>query len=121
MTRDEERAIEWDCQKVWKQYDYYVDHHEFEKAVKLFTEDVIWTEMGFDLKGREELLEALYAALGNDTLRHVLTNMVVDVIDEDHAEARAYNTITRAKAEEMIWTARCNSRAHIGLSTLSRR
>ena len=38
MNRDEERAVEWDCQKVLRQYYHYVDHHEFEKAVKLFTE-----------------------------------------------------------------------------------
>ena len=93
MTRNEERAIEWDCQKTWRQYYHYVDHHEFEKAVKLFAEDITWKEMGLDLKGRDELLEALNAALGNDTIRHVLTNMVVNVVDEDHAEARAYNTL----------------------------
>ena len=93
MTRDEEREIEWDCQKVWSQYYHYVDHHEFEKAVKLFTEDVIWDLMGINLEGQEELLQALYSALGNDTTRHVLTNVVVNVVDKNHAEARAYNTI----------------------------
>ena len=93
MTRDEERAIEWDCQKLWRQYYHYSDGNEFEKAVNLLTEDVTW----LDLKGREELLEGLHAALGNDKIRHVLTNMVVNVIDEDHAEARAYNTIHYAR------------------------
>ena len=36
MDHEEERAIEWDCQKVLRQYYNYVDHHEFEKAVNLF-------------------------------------------------------------------------------------
>lgn len=88
-----ERGIEWDCQKTWLRYYQHVDHHEFEKAVELFTEDVTWKLMGLDLKGRDELLEALYGALGNDTTRHVLTNVVVNVIDENNAEAHAYNTI----------------------------
>ena len=35
MTRDEERAVEWDCQKVVRQFYHYVDHHEYEKAVLL--------------------------------------------------------------------------------------
>ncbi len=93
MDRETERGIEWDCQKTWRQYYLYVDHHEFEKAVTLFTEDITWKEMGLNLKGRDELLEALYGALGDDTIRHCLTNMVVNVIDEDHAEAAAYNTL----------------------------
>ena len=66
MTRNEERAIEWDCQKVMRQYYHHVDHHEFEDAVKLFTEDVTWKVMGVELRGRDQLLEALIGGLGND-------------------------------------------------------
>ena len=92
MTRDEERAIEWDCQKVMRQYYYYVDHHRFEEAGQLFTEDITWKVMGVELKGREELLEALYGGLGNDTIRHVLTNVIVNVIDKNNAELWNYTT-----------------------------
>ena len=93
MDKAQERAVEWDCQKVLRQYYHYVDHHEFEEAVKLFTEDVTWKVMGLDLKGRDEILEALYGGLGNDTIRHVVSNTVVNVIDEDHAELNEYHTI----------------------------
>ena len=92
MTRDEERAIEWDCQKVMRQYYHHVDHHEFEDAVRLFTEDVTWKVMGVGLKGRDELLEALLGGLGNDTIRHILTNVIVTVIDENNAELWNYTT-----------------------------
>ena len=98
MTRDEERAIEWDCQKLWREYYYHVDHREFEQAAALFTTDIDWTNsMGVVLSGREELLKGLYGALGDGTIRHVLTNMVVEVVDEDHANARAYNSIYYTK------------------------
>ena len=50
--------------------------------------------MGVPLKGREEILVVLDAALGKSTARHVLTNTVVDVIDENHAAARSYNTLS---------------------------
>ena len=93
MTRDEERAIEWDCQKVLCLYYQHVDQREFEKAVALFTPDVDWVGLEVPLRGREKVLEALYPALGQSTARHVLTNTVVDVIDEDHAKARSYNTL----------------------------
>lgn len=94
MTRDEERAIEWECQKVLRLYYQHVDRREFEKAVALFTPDVDWLGLGVPLRGREEILVALNAALGKSTARHVLTNTVVDVIDEDRAEARSYNTLS---------------------------
>ena len=41
MHREMERGIEWNCQKTWRQYYHHVDHHEFEKAVELYTEDGI--------------------------------------------------------------------------------
>ena len=90
MTRDEERAIEWECQKLVRQYYYHVDHYEYEQAVALFTLDVDWLGLGVKLDGREEILEGLYGGLGAGTIRHVMTNIVVNVVDEDHAESRAY-------------------------------
>lgn len=93
MNPEQERAIAWDCQKVWHQYYHYVDHHDYDNAVKLFAEDVTWQVMGLDLKGRDEVLEALHGGLGIDTIRHVATNTVVNVIDEDHAELSEYHSI----------------------------
>ena len=94
MTRDEERAIEWDCQKARHQYYHHVDHREYEKAVAMFTPDVEWEGMaGLTINSHEAMLEALQAALGSDTIRHILTNTVVTVIDENHAEARSYHTL----------------------------
>lgn len=93
MDRNQERGIEWDCQKVLRQYYHYVDHHEYDDAVRLFTDDATWKVMGLDLKGREEILEALHGGLGNDTIRHVLTNVIVNVLDEENAESWSYNAI----------------------------
>ena len=92
MDRDEERAIEWDCQKVLRQYNDHVAQREFKKAVALFTPDVEWQAMGLNLKGRAALLEALRGALSEGTVRHVITNTVVNVIDENHATSHSYHT-----------------------------
>ena len=89
MTRDEERAIKWDCQKVWRQYYHYVDQKEYEKAAQLFTPDVDWRSV-VNLKGRDEIVQALYGALGDGTIRHVLTNMVVDVKGRDEIVQALY-------------------------------
>ena len=55
--------------------------------------DVDWEVMGLRVGSHEDMLEALQKFLGSDTIRHVLTNTVVTVIDEDHATARSYNTL----------------------------
>ena len=93
MDSKTERRIEWECQKVIHQFYHHVDHYEFEKAVLLFTEDVRWKVAGLDLKGRDELLSALHGGIGNDTIRHVITNTIVKVIDEDTADLWNYTSI----------------------------
>ena len=98
MTRDEERAIEWDCQKLWRLYYHHVDQKEYEQAVAMFTPDVDWTNtMGLVLTGPDDLLAGLHGALGDGTIRHVLTNMVVNVVDKNHANSRAYNSVNYKK------------------------
>jgi hypothetical protein len=100
MDADEERGIEWDCQKLVRQYYSHVDQREFDKAVQLFTPDVEWYSMGVNLHSRDDILEALKPALGTGTIRHVVTNMVVKVVDENHAESDFYHTIYyQAEAE----------------------
>ena len=49
--------------------------------------------MGGDLKARDELLEGLHGGLGNDTIRHVVSNTVVKVSDENNAELSEYHKI----------------------------
>ena len=93
MNSEQARGIEWDCQKLVRQYYQHVDLREFDQAFALFTEDVDWYSMGVHLLGRDEILKALKPALGKGTIRHVVTNMVVSVIDDDHAESDFYHTI----------------------------
>ena len=92
MDRKQERTIEWECQRVLRQYYQYVDQREYEKATNLFTSDIEWQALGVRLNGREELLKGLVAGLAEGTIAHVITNTVVDVIDETHAVSKSYNT-----------------------------
>ena len=84
MDRDREREIEWDCQKVRRQYYHHVDQREYDEAVLLFTPDIHWHVMRLDLHGRDAVRGA-FGGLTDATIRHVLTNTVVTVIDEAHA------------------------------------
>ena len=92
MDRDQEIAIEWDCQKVLRHYYHLVDQKRYDEAVQIFTPDIEWWSMGVALKGHDDILKGLHGALGDGTIRHVFTNTVIDVIDENHAVSRSYNT-----------------------------
>ena len=93
MDRNQERAIEWECQRILLQNLRHVDQREYELAANLYTPDAIWSVDGLTLNGRDAILEALYPALSKGTIRHVFSNTLVNVIDEDHAECRSYHSI----------------------------
>ena len=90
MDRDQERAIEWECQRTIRRYYGHVDAYEYDQAVLMFTADVDWMTLDVKLDGRQEILEGLHGGLGAGTIRHMVTNTVVNVIDADHATARSY-------------------------------
>ena len=93
MDRDNEREIERDISKALSQYYCDVDQRAYEQAAALYTEDAEWQSLGVVLHGREEILKALYGGLADGTIRHIKTNAVVSVADEDHAQARWTNTV----------------------------
>jgi len=93
MNADEEMIIEWECQKLMRRYYHHVDHYEYDEAILLFAPDVDWLGLGVKLDGRQEVLKGLHGGLGSGTIRHILTNVIVTVIDENHAKASAYNTL----------------------------
>ena len=86
MDRETEQGIEWDVQKTLRQYYHYVDQREYEKATALFTPDVDWEVMVLRVGSHENMLEALQNSLGSDTIRHVLTNTVVTVIETNRGD-----------------------------------
>jgi hypothetical protein len=93
MDETEKMIIEWECQKLLRRYYHHVDHYEFDDAALLFTPDVDWLGLGGERRHRDEILKWLQGGLGSGTIRHMLTNVVVTVIDENHAKATAYNTL----------------------------
>lgn len=93
MERDQERQIEQEVSRALSQYYCDVDQRAYEAAAALYTEDAEWQSLGVVLRGREEILKALYGGLADGTIRHIKTNALVDVIDEDHAQARWMNTV----------------------------
>ncbi|MEO6973877.1 MAG: nuclear transport factor 2 family protein [Rhodoferax sp.] len=95
MLREQERAIEWDCiTELTRFYDFY-DRWDYEAMVALFSPDGLWHRAGKKLMGREAIMAELGLRPTTQKVRHVLSNLLVDVVDEQHALLRGYLTVYR--------------------------
>ncbi len=90
MERDAQRAIEWDCGQVLLRFYDAFDAWDYAGMVALCTEDVVWHRAGKELVGRAAILAELEGRSITQTIRHVITNLLVDVRDANHADARLY-------------------------------
>ena len=93
MDKAQERTIQWECEQLLTSYYNLVDHWEFEKCMQAYAPDCKWRWRDYAVSGREEMLKEVKSHLTGVHTRHLLTNTVVKVIDEDHAEALSYVTI----------------------------
>ena len=111
MDQAHERAIQWECKHLLASYYNYVDHGEFEAGAHIFAPDVEWRWREWSVSGRENMLNDLKSALTTVQIRHLITNTVVKVIDEDHAESLSYVTIYTHKGDLAEETDRRHTRA----------
>ncbi len=93
MGRDQERAIEMEALEALHLYYFHTDRNEFAKAANLYAEDAVWYMDDKELQGRANILAAMDQGMTGGTVRHVQTNTIVTVVDQDHAEANWYATI----------------------------
>jgi hypothetical protein len=95
MTREAERAIEWDCAQVLTRFFNYFDQWRYEDMADLFAEDGVWHRQGRALAGRAAILAALAERSTTQRVRHVVTNLQIDVVDPDTAASLLYVTAYR--------------------------
>ena len=102
MNRDEERAIEWECQRILIRLCLYNDTRKFDELANLFTPDGVWLRLGEALEGRENIRKEMEARPAGVLVQQVLSNVLVTVIDADHAEAISYKSIYRHEEGETL-------------------
>ncbi len=91
MDVEQVHVIERECAKVLMQCRRHADMKEFEQAAALFAPDVVFRSGdGEPLVGREANLAAMHANIGDVFMRCVISNILVSVIDADHATATSY-------------------------------
>lgn len=87
LTDDERRAIEWDCARLVSLYARLNDEGRWGEVAALYAEDGVMTRPTAPespVAGRAAI-RAAFEARPPRTTRHVCSNIVVDVIDADHA------------------------------------
>ncbi|NIP15102.1 MAG: hypothetical protein GWM88_10470 [Pseudomonadales bacterium] len=91
--------IQRDCEALSMAYARAIDFRDYDHFVSLFTDDAV-LDLGRPLHGREEIHAAVVARPDELQSRHVITNVFVDVIDEDTARGIAYLTLYRHLADK---------------------
>ena len=91
--------IEKACQRLCLDYSRYVDFRQYDRFVALFTEDGV-LDTGFKMEGRAAIEIAMSKRPDTLRSRHVVTNHIVDVIDEENAQGITYLTLYRAITDE---------------------
>ena len=92
MDESARTAIERACERLVIEYAHRTDFDTTKAVADLFTDDGVLDVGVRRLEGRAALVEA--AATRDPAMRmvHVCTNVLIDVVDEDHATGVCYLT-----------------------------
>lgn len=95
MDEDRRRAIEWDCTRTLTGFINALDAGDYETMAGLMAENGVWMRPGGNAIGPAGLLEAMRDRPRDLIVRHVISNILIEVIDEDHATGITYLTVYR--------------------------
>lgn len=90
--------IQQECARVIVQYAHKIDHLDAEGFVNLFTKDAVYKQAAQDKPwiGHDQIRAWVNAYPRDQTVRHVASNILVDVIDENNAKASSYTTVYKS-------------------------
>lgn len=93
MQPEQRHAVEHEAARVLLRFFHNLDSRQYDALSALMASDGVWNRQGKALRGPAMVLEAMRARPKNATTHHVVTNLVVDAVDERHAEAIFYVTV----------------------------
>jgi hypothetical protein len=91
ISREAARAIEWDCTQLLFRFFYLFDEFRYDDMAALFAPDGVWNRLGKALR-RDDIVPELSKRSITQTVRHVVTNLMVTVKDEASADFVLYLT-----------------------------
>lgn len=92
MDRAAARAIEWDCAQVLTRFFNAFDQWRYEDMAGMFATEGVWHRAGKSLSGKDAIVGELNKRSRTQTVRHVITNVQVDVRQVDAADFLLYVT-----------------------------
>jgi hypothetical protein len=95
MLTEQKLAVEREAERVLVRFFHHLDTGEFEALVALMAEDGVWHRQGKVLRGPGMVREALAERPKGRRTRHLVTNLIVDAVDERHVQAIYYLTVFR--------------------------
>jgi hypothetical protein len=92
MDDIERMLIERECERLINQYCLFVDFGEASRIADLFTEDGWWENESIRMVGQDGIRREFGKRqdVSRRTSRHLCTNVLIDVIDRDHATGVCY-------------------------------
>jgi hypothetical protein len=97
MTDDEILLAELACARLCTKFHVSVDQYDHDTIVALFAEDATWEHLSGRLKGPDDFRRYLDSKSTYPIVRHVISNILIDVIDPDNAAGTAYVTVYYAE------------------------
>lgn len=98
MDEKDRLLIEEACKRAMVGYCVHADHNDAEAFANVFAEDGAWVQGGGEeVRGRAALAQYIRNKSAKGLTRHFMTNMLVDVIDENRAKGVAYVMAIRDK------------------------
>lgn len=96
LSLGRQRELEADCQRVLLSVFRDLDEFDYQRVVGHFAEDGLWRREGLDLNGRAQILANLEQRPRKQVVRHLISNLIVEVQAQFNARASGYNTVFRA-------------------------
>jgi ketosteroid isomerase-like protein len=93
---------EWACASLSSKYALYADRARH-RVPDLFAEDAVLVLPGHEMRGREEIRK-WFAPRPNVATLHFCTNMVIELLDADHARGSTHLLSLGHEAAEEITT-----------------
>ena len=101
MNENQIRAIRQDCEDLSIAYARAIDFRDYDYFITLFTEDAV-LDTGKAREGKAAIAESLTRRPDQLRSRHVITNVFVDVLNENEARGISYLTLYRHVGEESL-------------------
>jgi hypothetical protein len=94
MTQTADRAaIQRDIEQMIYRFFLHLDEQQYDELSAMMAPDGTWLRNNVSLKGPAGVREAMRTRPVGFTTRHLITNVIVDIVDDDHADVTYYMTV----------------------------